>query len=113
MYAKSILANKVVVLFICHTTTMLSSVLVYIQIHNSILQSNNIFCVLQHLAESLLHVILNKLKAQKNATNYNFSQALCRVYAGICRQLGDLERARLFCYSLLKEGTVWLSGLIS
>ncbi|NWW24599.1 ICE1 protein, partial [Falcunculus frontatus] len=57
----------------------------------------------KHLAESLLHVILNKLKAQKNATNYNFNQALCRVYAGICRQLGDLERARLFCYSLLKE----------
>ncbi|XP_030821129.1 little elongation complex subunit 1 isoform X6 [Camarhynchus parvulus] len=57
----------------------------------------------KHLAESLLHVILNKLKAQKNAPNYNFSQALCRLYAGICRQLGDLERARLFCYSLLKE----------
>ncbi|NWI97951.1 ICE1 protein, partial [Pitta sordida] len=57
----------------------------------------------KHLAESLLHVILNKLKAQKNATNSNFSQALCRIYAGICRQLGDLERARLFCYSLLKE----------
>ncbi|NXA17680.1 ICE1 protein, partial [Ibidorhyncha struthersii] len=57
----------------------------------------------QHLAESLLHVILNKLKAQKNATNYNFNQALCRVYTGICRQLGDMERARLFCYSLLKE----------
>ncbi|XP_050827238.1 little elongation complex subunit 1 [Serinus canaria] len=57
----------------------------------------------KHLAESLLCVILNKLKAQKNAPNYNFSQALCRVYVGICRQLGDLERARLFCYSLLKE----------
>ncbi|NXK95269.1 ICE1 protein, partial [Formicarius rufipectus] len=57
----------------------------------------------KHLAESLLHVILNKLKAQKNSTNYNFSQALCRVYVGICRQLGDLERARLLCYSLLKE----------
>nr|XP_054504869.1 little elongation complex subunit 1 isoform X2 [Agelaius phoeniceus] len=57
----------------------------------------------KHLAESLLCVILNKLKAQKNAPNYNFSQALCRLYAGICRQLGDLERARLFCYSLLKE----------
>ncbi|NXF70855.1 ICE1 protein, partial [Sclerurus mexicanus] len=57
----------------------------------------------KHLAESLLHVILHKLKAQKNATNYNLSQALCRVYVGICQQLGDLERARLFCYSLLKE----------
>ncbi|NXP13160.1 ICE1 protein, partial [Thinocorus orbignyianus] len=58
----------------------------------------------KHLAESLLHAILSKLKTQKNATNYHFSQALCRVYAGICRQLGDLERARLLCYSLLKEG---------
>ncbi|NXX88833.1 ICE1 protein, partial [Centropus bengalensis] len=57
----------------------------------------------KHLAESVLHVILTKLKAQKMATNYNFNQALCRVYTGICRQLGDLERARLFCYSLLKE----------
>ncbi|NWX15548.1 ICE1 protein, partial [Aegotheles bennettii] len=57
----------------------------------------------KNLAESLLHAILNKLKAQKNATNYNFNQALCRVYTGVCRQLGDLERARLFCYSLLKE----------
>ncbi|XP_064025762.1 little elongation complex subunit 1 isoform X2 [Pogoniulus pusillus] len=58
----------------------------------------------KHLAESLLHGILNKLKAQKNATNYNINQALCRVYTGVCRQLGDLERARLLCYSLLKEG---------
>ncbi|KFP07555.1 Uncharacterized protein KIAA0947, partial [Calypte anna] len=57
----------------------------------------------KHLAESLLRAILNKLKTQKNATHHNFNQALCRVYTGICRQLGDLERARLFCYSLLKE----------
>ncbi|XP_065609062.1 little elongation complex subunit 1 isoform X2 [Cyrtonyx montezumae] len=57
----------------------------------------------KHLAEPLLHVILNNLKAQKTVSSYSFSQALCRVYTGICRQLGDLERARLFCYSLLKE----------
>ncbi|NXO65798.1 ICE1 protein, partial [Phainopepla nitens] len=66
-------------------------------------KASGIILNFMHLAESLLHVILNKLKAQRNATNYSFSQALCRVYAGICRQLGDLERARLFCYSLLKE----------
>ncbi|XP_074908462.1 little elongation complex subunit 1 isoform X4 [Buteo buteo] len=67
----------------------------------------------RHLAESLLHVILNKLKAQKNATNYNFNQALCRVYTGICRQLGDLERARIFCYSLLKEDAgIMVSNLL-
>nr|XP_021153698.1 little elongation complex subunit 1-like isoform X3 [Columba livia]XP_021153699.1 little elongation complex subunit 1-like isoform X3 [Columba livia] len=68
----------------------------------------------KRLAESLLHAVLNKLKAQKNATNYNFNQALCRVYIGICRQLGDLERARLFCYSLLKEEFLfrcWCYGL--
>ncbi|XP_062425767.1 little elongation complex subunit 1 isoform X1 [Rhea pennata] len=57
----------------------------------------------KHLAESLLHTVLNKLKTQKTTSNRNFIQALCRVYVGICRQLGDLERARLFCYSLLKE----------
>ncbi|NXN96547.1 ICE1 protein, partial [Rhinopomastus cyanomelas] len=54
-------------------------------------------------AESLLRAILGQLKAQRSATDCRLSQALCRVYTGVCRQLGDLERARLFCYSLLKE----------
>ncbi|NWI98621.1 ICE1 protein, partial [Crypturellus undulatus] len=57
----------------------------------------------KHLAESLLNTILGKLKTHKTTSNHNFTQALCRIYVGICRQLGDLERARLFCYSLLKE----------
>ncbi|XP_025904316.1 little elongation complex subunit 1 [Nothoprocta perdicaria] len=57
----------------------------------------------KHLAESLLNTVLNKLKTRKTTSNHNFTQALCRIYVGICRQLGDLERARLFCYSLLKE----------
>uniref|UniRef100_A0A8C5XPA6 Interactor of little elongation complex ELL subunit 1 n=1 Tax=Microcebus murinus TaxID=30608 RepID=A0A8C5XPA6_MICMU len=57
----------------------------------------------KHLAECLLHSILSELKIQKMSTDHNYIHALCRVYVGICRQLGDLERARLLCYSLLKE----------
>lgn len=60
---------------------------------------------LQHLAEGLLHSILSELKLQKASVERSYIHALCRVYVGVCRQLGDLERARLFCYSLLKEGT--------
>ncbi|XP_062067661.1 little elongation complex subunit 1 [Lepus europaeus] len=57
----------------------------------------------KHLAECLLHSILSELKIQKTSLDHSYIHALCRVYVGICRQLGDLERARLFCYSLLKE----------
>uniref|UniRef100_A0A8C9JY81 Interactor of little elongation complex ELL subunit 1 n=1 Tax=Panthera tigris altaica TaxID=74533 RepID=A0A8C9JY81_PANTA len=57
----------------------------------------------KHLAECLLHSILSELKIQKISLERSYIHALCRVYVGICRQLGDLERARLFCYSLLKE----------
>ncbi|KAM9695724.1 little elongation complex subunit 1 isoform 1-T1 [Trichechus inunguis] len=58
----------------------------------------------KHLAERLLHSILSELNVQKTSTeDHNYIHALCRVYVGICRQLGDLERARLFCYSILKE----------
>ncbi|CAI5780281.1 Uncharacterized protein PODLI_1B043503 [Podarcis lilfordi] len=57
----------------------------------------------KHLAETALQTILKKLKKQKMTLGHNHIQALCRVYVGICRQLGDLEKARLFCYSLLKE----------
>uniref|UniRef100_A0A8C6XZI8 Little elongation complex subunit 1 C-terminal domain-containing protein n=1 Tax=Naja naja TaxID=35670 RepID=A0A8C6XZI8_NAJNA len=55
------------------------------------------------LAEPALQTILNKLKKQKMSLSHNYIQSLCRVYVGICHQLGDLEKARLFCYTLLKE----------
>ncbi|XP_029420114.1 little elongation complex subunit 1, partial [Nannospalax galili] len=57
----------------------------------------------KHLGEYLLRSILSELKIQKMSMDHNYIHALCRVYVGVCRQLGDLERARLFCYSLLKE----------
>ncbi|KAJ6661365.1 hypothetical protein lerEdw1_014993 [Lerista edwardsae] len=56
------------------------------------------------LAEPLLKAVLTKLKTGKASLGHNHIQSLCRVYVGICRQLGDREKARLFCYSLLKEG---------
>ncbi|XP_054840915.1 little elongation complex subunit 1 isoform X2 [Eublepharis macularius] len=55
------------------------------------------------LAEPALQAILNKLKHQKTSLEPCHVHALCRVYVGICRQLGDVEKARLFCFSLLKE----------
>ncbi|XP_041104387.1 little elongation complex subunit 1-like isoform X2 [Polyodon spathula] len=62
------------------------------------------FCVVnKHLAEGLLVAILTKLKTEKMSMKSCYLQALCRVYVGICRQQGDLERARLFSYSILKE----------
>lgn len=57
----------------------------------------------KHLGEYLLRSILSELKVQKASLDHSYVHALCRVYVGMCRQLGDLERARLFCYSLLKE----------
>ncbi|XP_068932968.1 little elongation complex subunit 1 [Petaurus breviceps papuanus] len=57
----------------------------------------------KHLAHPLLHAILSELKIHKTSLDHTYIHALCRVYVGICRQLGDLERARLFCYDLLKE----------
>ncbi|XP_027724624.1 little elongation complex subunit 1 isoform X1 [Vombatus ursinus] len=57
----------------------------------------------KHLAQPLLRAILSELKIHKTSLDHTYIHALCRVYVGICRQLGDLERARLFCYDLLKE----------
>ncbi|XP_012577190.1 PREDICTED: little elongation complex subunit 1 [Condylura cristata] len=58
----------------------------------------------KHLADPLLRSILAELKAPRASAEPGYTHALCRVYVGLCRQLGDLERARLLCYGLLKEG---------
>ncbi|MGH0135063.1 UNVERIFIED_CONTAM: hypothetical protein FKN15_047659 [Acipenser sinensis] len=70
------------------------------------------FCVVnKHLADGLLVAILTKLKIEKKSMKSCYRQALCRVYVGICRQNGDLERACLFSYSILKEGHLGQLGL--
>ncbi|KAM9315519.1 uncharacterized protein PAF06_006483 [Gastrophryne carolinensis] len=56
-----------------------------------------------NLADHFLHVVLKKIRAGKASMPSSCLQALCRVYVGLCRQLGDIERARILCYSILKE----------
>ncbi|XP_078096523.1 little elongation complex subunit 1 isoform X2 [Mustelus asterias] len=55
------------------------------------------------LTEALLMAIIKKLKAEQTTLDGNCLQALSRVYVAICRQQGDLERARVFSYSILRE----------
>ncbi|XP_056376793.1 little elongation complex subunit 1 [Hyla sarda] len=55
------------------------------------------------LADRFLHILLKKIKSGKRSLASSYLQALCRVYVGLCRQLGDIERARVLCYSILKE----------
>eukprot|EP00079_Xenopus_tropicalis_P036638 XP_017950409.1 PREDICTED: little elongation complex subunit 1 isoform X2 [Xenopus tropicalis] len=53
--------------------------------------------------EDLLHAILKKLKTEKASLDGSVIQALCRVYTGLCRQIGDLERARVLSYCIFTE----------
>nr|DBA24701.1 TPA: hypothetical protein GDO54_012323 [Pyxicephalus adspersus] len=55
------------------------------------------------LADRFLQVVLQKIKTGKRSMATAYLQAHCRVYVGLCRQLGDIERARVLCYSILKE----------
>ncbi|XP_069770305.1 little elongation complex subunit 1 isoform X2 [Narcine bancroftii] len=57
----------------------------------------------EDLMDALLLAIIQKLKVDQTTLDCNCLQALCRVYVAICRHQGDLERARLLSYSILKE----------
>uniref|UniRef100_A0A671RLP1 Little elongation complex subunit 1-like n=1 Tax=Sinocyclocheilus anshuiensis TaxID=1608454 RepID=A0A671RLP1_9TELE len=61
------------------------------------------FCVNQSSAEKLISAILTKLKTEKSILSYDNVQALCRVYTGICRQIGDYQKAHAFAYNILKQ----------
>lgn len=61
------------------------------------------FCVNQSSAEKLMSAILTKLKTERSILSCENIQALCRVYTGICRQIGDNQKALAFAYNILKE----------
>ncbi|XP_051574122.1 LOW QUALITY PROTEIN: little elongation complex subunit 1-like [Myxocyprinus asiaticus] len=60
------------------------------------------FCVNQSSAEELMSAILTKLK-ERNILSCEYLQALCRVYTGLCRKIGDYLKAHAFAYNILKE----------
>ncbi|XP_056331192.1 little elongation complex subunit 1 [Danio aesculapii] len=70
------------------------------------------FCVNQSSAEKLMFAILTKLKTERSVLSCEHVQALCRVYTGICRQIGDYQKAHAFAYNVLKEDYPDASKLI-
>uniref|UniRef100_A0A672LV08 KIAA0947-like (H. sapiens) n=1 Tax=Sinocyclocheilus grahami TaxID=75366 RepID=A0A672LV08_SINGR len=70
------------------------------------------FCLNQSSAEKLMSAILTKLKTEKSILICENVQALCRVYTGICRQIGNYQKAHALAYNIIKEDFPNASKLI-
>ncbi|XP_007256898.3 little elongation complex subunit 1 isoform X1 [Astyanax mexicanus] len=70
------------------------------------------FCSNQWSADEFMSVILTKLKAQRSVWKQEFVQSVFRVYTGLCRQRGDVQKAHALAYSLLKENYSEASKMI-
>ncbi|KAL1259062.1 hypothetical protein QQF64_009639 [Cirrhinus molitorella] len=70
------------------------------------------FCENLSSAEKLMSAILTKLKTEKSILSYENVQGLCRVYTGICRQIGDYQKAHALACNILREDYPNASKLI-
>ncbi|XP_036446502.1 little elongation complex subunit 1 isoform X2 [Colossoma macropomum] len=61
------------------------------------------FCSNQSPAEEFMAAILSKMKGQREVLKQEFLQSICRVYVGLCRQRGDIQKAHALAYGILKE----------
>ncbi|XP_067129421.1 uncharacterized protein DDB_G0283357-like [Centruroides vittatus] len=70
---------------------------------------------LKHIAQSLQTAVLAHIFTKDHHILFGLA-TLCRLYVGLCKQKGELEKARVFCYDLFinfKESSVYLVSSVA
>ncbi|XP_023231236.1 protein PFF0380w-like [Centruroides sculpturatus] len=69
---------------------------------------------LKHIAQSLQTALLAHVFTKNHHILFGLA-TLCRLYVGLCKQKGELEKARVFCYDLFikfKESSIYLVSTV-